>query len=182
MVRRHANTDTRFSIDNQPLLPRAARGRDRMLESAPVEFCLHRGTGEWRQCTADPQGEVQASSDEDSVHICQTHTTRQTAQRAHSRSRTGEFVRTARTLDKRTRLNTEADLGAEAQYLCRVHRIRLERSLGVHSFDTRRPAAPYQPRVIRYHDSVVLQAPERFTTIVPGEIVVTIGCETSKET
>ena len=25
MVRRHANTDTRFSIDNQPLLPRAAR-------------------------------------------------------------------------------------------------------------------------------------------------------------
>ena len=26
MVRRHANTDTRFSIDNQPLLPRAARG------------------------------------------------------------------------------------------------------------------------------------------------------------
>ena len=24
MVRRHANTDTRFSIDNQPLLPRAA--------------------------------------------------------------------------------------------------------------------------------------------------------------
>ena len=26
MVRRHANTDTRFSIDNQPLLPRAASG------------------------------------------------------------------------------------------------------------------------------------------------------------
>ena len=25
MVRRHANTDTRFSIDNRPLLPRAAR-------------------------------------------------------------------------------------------------------------------------------------------------------------
>ena len=24
MIRRHANTDTRFSIDNQPLLPRAA--------------------------------------------------------------------------------------------------------------------------------------------------------------
>ena len=27
MVRRHANTDTRFSIDNQPLLPRAASQR-----------------------------------------------------------------------------------------------------------------------------------------------------------
>ena len=29
MVRRHANTDTRFSIDNQPLLPRAARHQER---------------------------------------------------------------------------------------------------------------------------------------------------------
>ena len=73
------------------------------------------GTGEWRQCTADPQGEAQASSDEDSVHICQAHTTRQTAPRAHSRSRTGEFVRTARTLDKRTRLDIEVDLDEEAQ-------------------------------------------------------------------
>ena len=27
MVRRHANTDTRFSIDDQPLLPRAASNR-----------------------------------------------------------------------------------------------------------------------------------------------------------
>ena len=36
MVRRHANTDTRFSIDNQPLLPRAARAhaRDLILLSA----------------------------------------------------------------------------------------------------------------------------------------------------
>ena len=116
-----------------------------MLESAPMEFCLHRGTGEWRQCTADPQGEAQASSDEDSVHICQAHTTRQTAPRAHSRSRTGEFVRTARTLDKRTRLDIEVDLDEEARNPRRVHRFQPERPIGIHSLDTRRPGAPYQP-------------------------------------
>ena len=42
MVRRHANTDTRFSIDNQPLLPRAARAghgpqRADLTAEAPVQ-------------------------------------------------------------------------------------------------------------------------------------------------
>ena len=33
MVRRHANTDTRFSIDNQPLLPRAAIGHPELIRT-----------------------------------------------------------------------------------------------------------------------------------------------------
>ena len=41
IVRRHANTDTRFSIDNQPLLPRAARVRPR------DSYCERRCSSDW---------------------------------------------------------------------------------------------------------------------------------------
>ena len=40
MVRRHANTDTRFSIDKQPLLPRAARQRR---QRGRLRFALYNG-------------------------------------------------------------------------------------------------------------------------------------------
>ena len=45
MVRRHANTDTRFSIDNQPLLPRAVRPQVQF-ESAIVLSTRPKGTWE----------------------------------------------------------------------------------------------------------------------------------------
>ena len=38
MVRRHANTDTRFSIDNQPLLPRAAGLDEHLLDEGSVRL------------------------------------------------------------------------------------------------------------------------------------------------
>ena len=49
MVRRHANTDTRFSIDNRPLLPRAARRvgaqRDRAYRAVTCADALLAGDG-----------------------------------------------------------------------------------------------------------------------------------------
>ena len=67
MVRRHANTDTRFSIDNQPLLPRAASSPQR--KSSCIRPALHPG---WLRCF--------------SVEYCRYAPSARLTRRAHHRS------------------------------------------------------------------------------------------------
>ena len=57
MVRRHANTDTRFSIDNQPLLPRAARGTKACRQGRVLRTTLL-GTAPSREGAGNPPNSV----------------------------------------------------------------------------------------------------------------------------